>query len=175
MSLANGPNIDPSTVVQPLRSRRWLLLASLALNVLLVGLIVGAVWRGTREGGAGFGPRPGGPGQMFAYLASLPPERRATIIREGKLARGEVRELRRHVREAQRERIAALTADTFDRDRYAAAQTRLDNAEARLRELLATSLKNAAAAMTPDERRAFVTFRPIAGWQDREDEGGAKK
>jgi uncharacterized membrane protein len=177
MTLASPPASVTATVA-PRPRRRWLLIASLAFNILLVGLIGGAVWRGVRDGGAGpagVAARSGAPGQMFAFIASLPPDRRAAIIRDARLARGEVRVLRQHVREAQRDRIAALTAEPFDPQRLTDAQNRLDNAEARLRQILTLSLHNAAIAMTPEERRAFVRFRPTPGLQDRDDDPGKSK
>jgi uncharacterized membrane protein len=154
---------------------RWgrvLLWSSLALNLLFIGMLAGAILRGP----VGVGLRGGGPGQVMGFLQSLPKERREAVMREARIARGEIRELRRHVRDAARERREALTADVLDRSRVQAAQARLENAESRLRQMLTTVMLDAAGSMTREERKAFARFRgqPF-GPPERDDEGVAPK
>jgi uncharacterized membrane protein len=143
-----------------LQRRRWvrpLIWLSVALNLLFLGLLLGAAWRFSM--GAPGGPRLGGAGQMLGFVSSLPKERRDAVLRDANFRRGELRELRRTAREAARERFQALTTEPFDRARVEAAQARLNAAEARLREVTTNLLLSAASAMTPEERRKFARWR----------------
>jgi uncharacterized membrane protein len=147
---------DQKPLPAPSRWPRWpkvLLIASLALNVLVVGAIAGAWFKG----GPGMGR--GGGVNIFGYLSSLSSERRAAILKASSDLREQARPLRQVVRQAQRERAAALLAEPFDRQRYINAQTRQIEAETKLRLLARDITAEAAAAMSLDERKAYLRWR----------------
>ncbi len=133
------------------RLLRWLLAASLTLNLLGLGLLAGLA--------AGDGPRgrDGRPAMAHGPLArALSPEDRRAIL-EGLRSRGDLRPPGREEREAaMAELVAALRADPFDEPRARAAvedqAARIDRVEGALREALLARL----AAMDPPERAALA-------------------
>jgi len=168
---------DQATTVStaPKRPSRWLKLAlilSLALNVLLVASIAGAIWRG------GAGPWGGrGAGNIVSFMASLPSERRIELMQRSKALREQSRALRQAARQAARERADALVAEPFDKQRFIDAQTRQVEAEGKLRLLFRDIIAEAASSMSPAERRAFLNWRDRRGGQlgDTADEPPAKR
>jgi uncharacterized membrane protein len=154
MTDMSAPETDANSVTT-LR-RRWphyLLIASLALNLLFVGMVTSAMWRG------GWGTNRGNPSNIIGFIGQLPVERRTQLLNLSKDIRGEVRQLRQQVRQANADRTAALRADAFDKQRYVEAQTRQIEAETKVRLLMRTVLAETAASMTGDERRAFLRWR----------------
>lgn len=132
---------------------KWALVASLALNVLVVGVVLGAFVRG------GPGGR-GAPQNLIAYVSSLPSERRQDLMKSSATVRPQLKALRHQARAANRERMAALVAEPFDRARYVAAQTRQIEAETKIRVLMRDIVADTAAGMSLEERRAFLRWRP---------------
>ncbi len=133
---------------------KWLLVGSLALNVLIVGVVVGALARGGPGGGRG------SPQNLIGYVSSMPSERRQLLLQRTSNLRPELKALRQQARLAHRERVAAITAEPFDRSRYIAAQTRQIETETKMRMLMRDIVADTAAAMSLDERRAFLRWRP---------------
>lgn len=141
----------------PRLSRRVkvLLGASLALNLLFVGLIGGALWR--NGGGDGPGHRDGGPSlQSYAapYVQALPRAERRALHRSIRSAHPMAgREARRAV---YAQMLEVLRAEPFDPD---AAQAMLDaqrDAVMALQETAQASWLQAVGAMTPGERTAYA-------------------
>lgn len=105
--------------------RRWLgiaLFASLAINLLLVGIVVGAMIGGHPRGLPFGGPPRGGPdvvrGGQFGQLSEKTRERLSAIMED----RGDTMRTRvRAMRGAQREAERALSAEPYDADRATAA------------------------------------------------------
>lgn len=154
----NPPLIEPSVeaVVAPRRRwMRWAFIASLALNLLVVGAIVGSFVRG----GGPWGGGRGGSGNIVGYVMSLPAERRGELLKRSTAIRAEMRALRQQVRSANRDRLAAFTTEPFDRQRYIDAQTRQIEADRQIRLLTRDVVAETAASMTSDERRAFLRWR----------------
>ena len=147
------PAVAP-TVAPRRRWMRWALIASLALNLLVVGAVAGSFLRGGGPLGGGRGA-----GNIIGYVMSLPAERRGELMKRSMTIRGEMRALRQQVRVANRERAAAFTAEPFDRQRYIDAQTRQIEADRQIRLLTRDVVAETAAGMTPDERRAFLRWR----------------
>jgi uncharacterized membrane protein len=138
-------------------SRPWvkyLLIASLALNVLILGMVGGFFARGHGQGWHG-----GGGNNIFAFVAQLPKARRDALHAKAGELRGTVRDLRDVVRVSAKERAAALSAEPFDRQAYINAQTRQIEADTKLRLLMRDAVAQLAADMTPEERRAFLKWR----------------
>lgn len=146
--------VDP---VAPSRQMpRWamiVLIVSLALNLLVLGLVAGAFWR------FHFWHRPGLSANVLGYVTTLPPERRKELWGRSRDARKEIRPLRKEVRDARDEVFTALGADPFDKERLVAAQARLLKADMQARGAAQKLFAEIAADMTPEERRAFLKWR----------------
>jgi uncharacterized membrane protein len=138
-----GPAEDPR---RPWR--RWLLVASLGLNLAFVGLVAGAVLRGPPEAG----PAPG----LWHYARALPDAHRRDLGRALRASRPDWGGPREALRAQRAELAAALTADPFDPDAVAA----ILREEARLTGTLAERgtrlLFDQIVQMDADERAAFA-------------------
>lgn len=148
---------DQIAGAQPGGKRNWLkigLLASLAINVLLLGLIGGSAWR-LRDAAMtnAIGP------SMFAYSNTLPGDRRAEIRRLFVERRPVVRPLRVAAQQARREVREAMVAEPFDKARLVAAHDRMIAAETRLRTAIGGVVADAAEKLNAEERRAFTRWR----------------
>jgi uncharacterized membrane protein len=129
--------------------RRWLLLASLGLNLVFVGLVAGVVLRGPPDGG------PPGPG-LWHYARALPPAHRRDLGRALRESRPEWTGPREALRSKRIAFAGALTADPFE---PAAVAAILDD-EVRLTGGLAERgtrlLLEQIERMTPEERAAYA-------------------
>ncbi len=142
----------------PVAKPRWLyagMIASLALNVLLIGGVGAAVWRHGHKGGPGRGHDVG----LMGFIKDLPAERQSIVTTDVANARETLRPLRRAMREAWSESSAALTADPFDKEKLRAAMVRLVEAETRLKTAISTALGDTADKLTSGERRALQAWR----------------
>jgi uncharacterized membrane protein len=156
---------------------RWLyagMIASLALNVLLIGGVGAAVWRHGHRGGPGRGNDFG----LMGFIKDLPADRQSIVTSDVANARETLRPLRRALREAWSESSAALTADPFDKDKLRAAMARLVEAETRLKTAISTALGDTAEKLTAGERRALQAWReqrrPRMFGHRRHDGGGTR-
>jgi uncharacterized membrane protein len=137
---------------------RWLrvaLLASIALNVLVLGVVAGGLWK-LREAAtmSAIGP------SMLAYSQSLPQDRRDNVRRLFAENRPAIRPLRRATQEARAELRRIMTAEPYDMARAIAAHRTLVAAEARQREAIGKIVAMAAERLSASERREF--FRWLA-------------
>lgn len=152
------------------RGPRWvwiLLVVSLAGNLLLVGLIAGAAWLRHQSGGpiaAAAGP--------FGFIRALPRERREALRQESREQIAGLRPLWQTVREARREAERALAAEPFDAGTFLAAQRRVVDAEHAARLAGSKLLADAAAKLTPDERRRMARWFERGRNRGRDGEGG---
>ena len=140
------------------RAPRWLLVvlfASLAVILVIVGSVAGAVWRHR-------GP-PAWAGvvipNLLGYASTFPPERRRQIWELTRDERSRIRPFRREVRAAREETIKALVAEPFDRQRFLAAQAKQAEAENRARVAVQDLYLKIADNLTADERQAFAHWR----------------
>jgi uncharacterized membrane protein len=145
---------------------RWLwiaLIASLAMNCLVLGIVFRSVWQ--IEGVQALGGDRVSAG-LGGYVASLPPERRKVLRRIGSADRPLLRPLRLELRKLRDEVTQILETEPLDKERLAAAQARILETEVEMRKVMQRSLAELAARMTPEERRAFLrwqeTHRPAA-------------
>ena len=137
------------------RAPRWMwiaLIASLAVNLAVAGIIGGTAWR-WRHGG------PPGSSLMIAgerFLRTLPPERRQSlkdiIFRHRDFRWRNWRELRR----ARNELASAMRTEPFDRGRVEHAVGDLQRLELAVREDFLPVFGEVAEALTPDERERFI-------------------
>jgi uncharacterized membrane protein len=160
------------------RTPRWMLAAlfvSLALNLLVVGSLAGAVWRHR-------GPPPMASvviPNLYGYASTLVLERRKQLEQLTRDERNHIRPFRREVRAAREEAIKALVAQPFDRDRFVAAQARQAEAENRARSAVQDLYVKIADSLTPDERRAFPLWRehrraPVRNFLDEPDQSAGE-
>ena len=140
------------------RAPRWmlvLLVSSLALNLLVLGLVGGLMWR-TRI------PQPWAhtvTPNLLGYASTLPAERRQELWELSDKERQHVRPFRREVRAARQEAVKALSAESFDRQRFLAAHARQMEVETKAREAVRDLYVTIAEALTPEERREFQDWR----------------
>ncbi len=144
---------DPAPAPRPRRWLRWLLVASLALNLLLLGAAAGQMLR-ARFGAAhpvvlrdlSFGP----------YTEAMSPADRAALRRAFADRAPPLREVWRAQRDEQAAIIAALRAEPFDPAALAAIlETQAGRSMARLR-TGQTVLLERIAAMGAADRAAFA-------------------
>jgi uncharacterized membrane protein len=150
----------------PGRAPRWvwvLLVVSLAGNLLLIGLIAGAAWFRYQVGGSSLGS-----GGAFGFIRALPKERRDALRQASREQIAGLRPLWQTVREARREAQRALTAEPFDAAAFLTAQRRVVDSEHAARSAGAQILADAAAKLTPDERRRMARWADRHGGRDRE-------
>jgi uncharacterized membrane protein len=136
---------------------RWmqgLLIASLAVNFVIIGLAAGAIW-----GFRGPPPMAGITPNLLGYASTLAPDRRKALWDQTETERQHLRPFRREVRTAREETIKALLEEPFDRQKFLTAQARQGEAEHRARSAVQSLYAKIAAVLTPDERRAFPRWR----------------
>jgi uncharacterized membrane protein len=131
------------------------LLASLALNLLIVGWVAGAVWRFRKPPVWAGAITP----NLLGYASTLAPERRKQLWDATAQERHQVRPFRREVRTAREETIKALIAEPFEKQRFHAAQVRQAELENSAREAVRNLYVKLAEELTPEERRAFPRWR----------------
>ena len=126
------------------RAIKWVLFASLAVNLLILGAIVG-LW--INEGP----PRRDRGPESFAFIRALEPADRRALGREMR-----ARDLRRAARGNAADAVALLRADPFDRSAFetflAGEAARRD----RVRTIGQAALAARIAAMTAAERQAYA-------------------
>jgi uncharacterized membrane protein len=140
------------------RTPRWMLVAlfvSLALNLIVVGSVAGAVWRFRTPPVSAASVTP----NLLGYASTLPLERRKHIWSQTVEERNHIRPFRRDVRAMREETIKALIAEPFDRARFLAAQARQAEAENRARAAAQDLFVKIADSLTKEERHAFPLWR----------------
>jgi uncharacterized membrane protein len=150
-TLSSGPPPAPRS-----RWMRIALIASLALNLMILGALAGAAWRFRSPSVANL---QFGPANIMSYLSDLPSERRAVIWSDTAELRRQLGPSRRATRVARRELNGVMRSDPFDQAGFLEAQTKLIEAE-RLQRIQAAKLfASVAGKLTPDERRNFMQWR----------------
>jgi uncharacterized membrane protein len=132
------------------------LLASVALNLVVVGAAGTTLWRHSlvpEAASAHLSPN------LLGFASTLPVGRRQEVWARTEEQRRVVRPLRRELREAREGLIKVLTADEFDAARYQAAQMQLLAADQKAREAVYKLYAEIAAGLTSEERRQFMRWR----------------
>ena len=139
---------------------RWMqvgLIVSLALNLVIIGSVAGAVWRfrphPTHIAGSAVIPN------LLGYASTLPAPRRKALWEATAEQRTHVRPFRREVRAAREETVKALIAEPFDRQQFHDAQARQAETENRARQAVQDLYVKIADSLTPEERHAFPSWR----------------
>lgn len=134
--------------------RRWLLVGSLALNLLFIGGLA-ALWV---HGPPGLGHR--GPSQtafgLMKFSRDLPPDRREAVRKHLKDARQGLKDLRAELRAARQKASEVLASSSYSAEQMQAALAAVANAENRMRDVGSAALVKAIAELTPDERQKLA-------------------
>ena len=147
----------------PVKRRSWLLIVSLALNLLVLGMVGGAFIARHRMGGPpdmlNIGRLMGEPG-LRGFVQTLPKERRIAL-RAGMSdqLRQKLKPLRETAQLARAEATLALIAEPFDAGRLENAMLDLTAAETAVRQANVAILVASVALMTPFERAQFRDWR----------------
>jgi uncharacterized membrane protein len=140
------------------RAPRWMvgvLTASLALNLVVIGLVAGAIWRPKEPPPTAGVVIP----NLLGYASMLPSDRRKVMWEQTAEERRHLRPFRRAVRAARDETTKVLATEPFDRERYQAAQARQAEAENNARAAVQDLFVKIADNLTPEERLAFPRWR----------------
>lgn len=150
----------PPTEPRPGGSRRlkYALIASLALNLLVVGVVAGTmIGFGKHHPPRGHHPR----GEDFGLMGltrTLPEARRKEIRKQLRAERGKLRPLFDEVRTARRDAADKLAAEPFDRAALAAAFDVAGERERALRQEAVNIFLGQAERLNPDERRTLAEW-----------------
>lgn len=130
------------------RTLRMALLASVALNLLGIGLIAGAMFGAPpHHSRSEFGLK------SFSY--TLPDDRGQMMRADFQAHKPAVMEMRKAAREARTEAITVLAAEPYDAARLGAALQRLNDAEAKSRQRVSEYFVATAGKLTAKERVAL--------------------
>ena len=132
---------------------RTLLFVSLALNLLVIGAVVGAKVAGVRleRGGQGAvaerlpGPR--------AFMAALPPQTREKIRADFVAGMAQTRQLRVMARQAHVDAFESARTEPYDIARVQSAFSRMRVADAAVAASFQDQIATSFAELTPPERR----------------------
>lgn len=137
---------------------RTIALVSLAANLLIAGVGIGAYAAGARFQPPGQSePARSGPERpMRAFLSALPPERRAETRREMARTLAEARDLRKEAREARVALARAAEAEPYDATAVKAAFARMRTADGAIAARFQDAVADRLATLSPEERRAVL-------------------
>lgn len=160
----------------PARKPRWLygaLIASLGLNLLVLGGAAGAFWKhrhGHHERG------------LMSFVRDLPPDRQGPLRDLITSERAKLKPIRDDIRKAWSDSNEVLGTEPFDKDKMKAAMAHVGEEEARLRSAISDAIVEAASQLTPEERQIFKAWRERAKerrhkkWRrDSDDDDGDKR
>lgn len=133
---------------------KWLLIASLAVNLLIIGALAGPrffghrPWRGGERSAEEFG--------LIGYARHMSADRRKLIRTIVAAERGPIREARGDVAKARQEAGAALIEEPFNSEKLKAAVGQIRDAEAKLKAAGLVAFLKAAEQMTAEERKGLL-------------------
>jgi uncharacterized membrane protein len=141
------------------RAPRWMwitMILSLAVNLLIVGAVLGALWnfryvRGFAEGGA--------PPQFGAFVAGLPSEKRSKVDALMREQHAVLEPLRRDMREARKAAIAAVKAEPFDKEQLRKLSAIYQQTRYRLRAKRAEIFPDILGLLSAAERKELLEWR----------------
>jgi uncharacterized membrane protein len=164
LSDTTRPAVPPAST----RGWRWLLVASLALNLVFIGGL-GALWLKGPPGPGRWGPSQTAFGLM-RFSRELPPERRDAVRRHLKEARQDLKSLRAELRDARSKATAVLASPDYTAEAMQAALAAVAAADNRMRESGTAALMKSIGELTGEERQKLA-----AAWNRRLDrERGSK-
>jgi uncharacterized membrane protein len=135
------------------RTLRWALIGSLALNVLVIGAVVGSLCLG-RDGPHGKGMKGGG-SALFHFARTLPRERSDFVRQKVADAQPGLEAARKGIRDARAAVRNALSGETFDQAKLNAALDGLVQAQTNEARARTTLFGDTVGQLTPEERRSL--------------------
>ena len=132
------------------RALRWLLVASLALNVLVIGVVTGAICLSHFGPGRHMGPKGGG---LHGFARSLPDERGSALLQKFEDGKETRKSLRNLIRDARAKVRAALIAEPFDQAKLDEALNGVVSAETEIARDRVSMFNATVQHLTPEERR----------------------
>lgn len=157
---------------------KWALVASLALNLLIIGSAAGAFWS-HRHGGRHFGHGQGREHGLMGFVRELAPDRQGEIRATIEVEREKIKPIRAAVKDGWTETNNALGTEPFDKDKLKSAMTRMIDAQTRMRVAISDALVETAAKLNPEERQKLKVWREKQGmrfggrrgWRERMRDG----
>lgn len=138
--------------------QRWLpglLVASLALNLLLLGTFGGHFWASQHDRHG----KHGGVYGLPAFAATLAPERRAMVEDLLKAREERLKVLREEVSGIRRAAVAAMAAEPFDKAKLDQALEAVVEVDSKYKRASLSILAETAEKFTPEERQAYRKLR----------------
>lgn len=129
------------------------LIASLALNLLFVGLFAAAAWHHFQKSQSANEPG------LLAFVKQLPENRQDAVRNEITGARAAMKDLRVDVRKSWIDANAMLTQEPFDKAKFAEALAKLRETENVFKTALNNALAETAASLSPEERKILQSWR----------------
>lgn len=147
MTFDNGDEAPPSG---GFKWTKYLLVASLAFNLLFVGGFVSALWDHHEHRGRG---------GLLGFADRLPADRQQMFRDEVRAGRQTTKALREALRSDWTAANAMLAEEPFDIEKFKAALGKITDDEMRLRSQIYAAVANMAGKMTPEERVIFKDWR----------------
>ncbi len=147
-------SMDTAPEAPARKSRRWLLVgfvASLVLNMLLIGIVAGA----RLHHGGGLDSK----GRHWEFMRSLPEARREELRKEMDALRAELRTKRENIRGLRQAARDLIAKEPFDRAAVTSAIAAVSKARAEARGVAAERFVDLLSRMTAEERQAFIKLR----------------
>jgi uncharacterized membrane protein len=129
---------------------RLALMVSLALNVLIIGSVAGAMLVSRHHGWRGHDFRSAG---LTGFAGTLPPDRRDVIRRKLESDQATLAPLRNEERVARDAVRTVLMTEPFEVEKFKAALERAVDADVKEKRARMALFAETAASMTPEERR----------------------
>ena len=147
--------------------RRWLriaFIASVAINLLVIGAAGAAMYRIHRHSPTLSSDST----NLLAYTSTLPEPRRKDLWNAMREEHRRLRPLRDDVRSARLEWRQVLAAEPFDPQRFDQAQVRVFDAENKARAEAQRLFASLAGRLTAAERASFLDWQPAdRPWRER--------
>lgn len=150
------------------RRMKYVLIGSLALNLLFVGAVVGMGFKKHHHG-----PGPGGPHYSLMGLTRvLPDDRRKEVVEILKKEHAAMRPGMEELRKARHDAARRLADEPFDRAELERAISDVAEKEQSLRSSMLETFLTQAARLTPDERKQLSErWQKRADWMARHAKG----
>ncbi|MBS0250605.1 MAG: periplasmic heavy metal sensor [Proteobacteria bacterium] len=145
-------NVDQARPAGPPRYLYPSFIASLALNLLFIGLFATAVWHHHEEDktrNRGF----------LGFVSQLPPDTQAEIRQQVLEKRAAMKGLRENIRKTWVDANAMLTEEPFDKAKFLAALMQLRTAEDAFKGAIYNAVADTAVQLTPDQRKLLQEWR----------------
>lgn len=152
--MSDVTHMDPTPGPAPRSRWRWLLIASLALNFLVLGAMAGAWVFGHRHGPGRWGATPMEHGLMH-FSRQLPEDRREAVRRHLKEGRQAMKPLKEDLRKARISAAEVLGSADYTPEKMRAAMEAAGAADLKLRQNGVDVVIKAIGTLTPEDRKSL--------------------